>query len=96
MPPRRSPPAALPLTPPPVSRAPRLTTGIRLITPALRVPPLSFCSQKVELVRTQPFGVALLLDGKMQSTEKDEWLYHECLVHPALLMHRGPKSVFIW
>lgn len=51
--------------------------------------------QTVEIVRTEPFGVCLLLDGKMQSTEADEWIYHECLVHPAMLLHPNPKKVFI-
>lgn len=37
----------------------------------------------------------LLLDGKVQSAEADEHVYHECLVHPALLHHPNPKSVFI-
>ena len=37
----------------------------------------------------------LLLDGKMQSTESDEEVYHELLVHPALLQHPNPKTVFI-
>ncbi|KAH7434022.1 hypothetical protein KP509_07G097200 [Ceratopteris richardii] len=31
----------------------------------------------------------------MQSAEIDEWVYHECLVHPALLLHQGPRTVFI-
>lgn len=37
----------------------------------------------------------LLLDGKMQSSESDEEVYHELLVHPSLLQHPNPKSVFI-
>lgn len=37
----------------------------------------------------------LLLDGKVQSAEADERVYHECLVHPAMLHHPNPKSVFI-
>ena len=37
----------------------------------------------------------LLLDGKAQSAEADEFVYHECLVHPALLLHPNPKKVFI-
>lgn len=28
-----------------------------------------------------------MLDGKLQSAEKDEFIYHESLVHPALLLH---------
>jgi len=47
------------------------------------------------VVKTEPFGLVLLLDGKMQSTEHDEWIYHEGLVHPAMLLHPGPRRVFI-
>jgi thermospermine synthase len=31
----------------------------------------------------------------MQSTESDEEVYHELLVHPALLQHPAPRTVFI-
>lgn len=31
----------------------------------------------------------------MQSSEVDEWVYHELLVHPAMIMHPNPKTVFI-
>lgn len=51
--------------------------------------------QEIALLDTQPFGKVLTLDRKMQSAEMDEWVYHECLVHPALLLHQSPKSVFI-
>ena len=37
----------------------------------------------------------LLLDGKLQSAESDEKVYHECLVQPALLHHPAPKQVYI-
>jgi hypothetical protein len=37
----------------------------------------------------------LFLDGKVQSSEADEWVYHELLVHPALALHPNPKSVYI-
>ena len=37
----------------------------------------------------------LLLDGKSQSAEADEFVYHELLVHLALLLHPNPKTVFI-
>ena len=41
------------------------------------------------------FGRSLMLDGKTQSTERDEHIYHEALVHPAMLLHPDPRSVFI-
>ncbi|VVA10269.1 PREDICTED: thermospermine synthase [Prunus dulcis] len=40
-------------------------------------------------------GYALVIDGKLQSAERVEFIYHECLVHPALLLHDNPKTVFI-
>ena len=41
------------------------------------------------------FGRSLVLDGKTQSTEVDEFAYHEGLVHPAMIAHPGPVSVFV-
>jgi|TARA_B100000809_G_scaffold190350_1_gene188909 spermidine synthase len=51
--------------------------------------------QKVEVLDSELFGRSLVLDGKTQSTERDEHIYHETLVHPAMLCHPGPKQVFI-
>lgn len=51
--------------------------------------------QKVEIAESYQFGRCLMLDGKMQSAEKDEFIYHEALVHPALVTHPNPKRVAI-
>lgn len=55
--------------------------------------------QSVEIIETDPMGLTLVLDGKTQSAQMDEFIYHEALVHPALVTHgsnRGvPLSVFI-
>jgi spermidine synthase len=51
--------------------------------------------QEVRLIQSPTFGLTLLLDGKIQSTQVDEFIYHEALVHPAMVSHRAPKSVFI-
>ena len=51
--------------------------------------------QKVQVVRTSTFGKTLVLDGKTQSAERDEFVYHESLVHPAMLLHPHPKRVYI-
>ena len=51
--------------------------------------------QKVEVLDSELFGRSLVLDGKTQSTERDEHIYHETLVHPAMLCHPDPKQVFI-
>lgn len=51
--------------------------------------------QQVEVLESEIFGRSLVLDGKTQSTEMDEHIYHESLVHPAMLMHPNPRTVFI-
>lgn len=40
-------------------------------------------------------GRALFLDGKLQSCTADEFIYHEALVHPAMLQHGEPRRVLI-
>lgn len=51
--------------------------------------------QAVEVLETVPFGRCLVLDGKIQSAEVDEFVYHEALVHPVLTTHTAPERVFI-
>ena len=40
--------------------------------------------QSVAVLRTPTFGKMLVLDGDTQSSQADEKIYHESLVHPAL------------
>jgi spermidine synthase len=47
------------------------------------------------LFETKGFGKVLVLDKDVQSTEKDEYIYHETLVHPAMLAHPDPRRVLI-
>lgn len=51
--------------------------------------------QAVEVVDTVPFGRALITDRLMQSASRDEFIYHESLVQPALCAHPNPKRVYI-
>lgn len=51
--------------------------------------------QSIEVLELAELGRCLVLDGKTQSTEADEFVYHEALVHPALLAHPCPRRVFI-
>ncbi len=51
--------------------------------------------QSVDVVETGSYGVCLILDGKIQSSESDEFIYHEALIHPPLITHPNPKTVFI-
>ena len=51
--------------------------------------------QKVQVIETGPFGRSLVLDGKTQSSESDEFAYHEGLVQPVMVAHPSPQRVFI-
>jgi spermidine synthase len=51
--------------------------------------------QSVDIIDTGSFGVCLVLDGKIQSSESDEFIYHEALVHPAMLAHPNPVKVLV-
>jgi spermidine synthase len=51
--------------------------------------------QHIEVIDFGDYGRSLVLDGKVQSTETDEFIYHEALVHPALLTHPAPADVLI-
>ncbi len=51
--------------------------------------------QRVEVYDTHQFGKLFRLDGRLMTSEGDEFFYHECMTHPALLSHPNPQSVLI-
>jgi spermidine synthase len=51
--------------------------------------------QEITIVDTQVHGRMLFLDGICQSSENDEFIYHEMLVHPTLFSHSEPRSVLV-
>lgn len=51
--------------------------------------------QDAILADSHSFGRCLILDGEMQSAQLDEFIYHECLVQPAMILHARPKDVLI-
>lgn len=51
--------------------------------------------QEVALVETEDFGRALLLDGVIQTTEQDEFVYHEMLTHVPMCAHPAPRNVLV-
>ncbi len=51
--------------------------------------------QSVGVVRTPVFGKMLILDGDTQSSEHDEKIYHESLVHPAMAGAADRSQVLI-
>lgn len=51
--------------------------------------------QDILIVDTVLHGRMLMLDGVVQSCERDEFIYHEMLVHPAMFSHERPESVLV-
>ena len=51
--------------------------------------------QHVAVVRSAAFGKMLIIDGETQSSQADERIYHETLVHPALAASADRSEVLI-
>lgn len=51
--------------------------------------------QYLEIYESPLFGRMLVLDGAVQTTEADEFAYHEMLAHPALCTHPSPRRILI-
>jgi len=51
--------------------------------------------QKLTVFENADLGRVLLLDDVIMLTEKDEFTYHEMIVHPALLAHPNPEDVLV-
>ena len=51
--------------------------------------------QKVEVVETAGHGRLLLIDGMTMVSERDEFVYHEMIAHPALFLHPKPRRVLV-
>ncbi|PLX89144.1 MAG: spermidine synthase [Desulfuromonas sp.] len=51
--------------------------------------------QQLDIVETEDFGRMMLLDGLVMVTERDEFVYHDMITHPALFTHPAPKNVLV-
>lgn len=51
--------------------------------------------QKIEIFSNPKFGKVLVLDGIIQTTESDEFFYHEMFTHTPIIAHGNVKSVLI-
>lgn len=51
--------------------------------------------QKIEIYETESFGNLMVMDGFVMLTQRDNFLYHEMMTHPALFSHPDPKQVAI-
>jgi spermidine synthase len=51
--------------------------------------------QRIEVFDTEVMGRVLLLDGCFMVTQRDAFIYHEMLVHPAMQVLPKPRSVLV-
>ena len=51
--------------------------------------------QRLAIFETALFGRALMLDDIVQTTERDEFVYHEMIVHVPLLAHGAARRVLV-
>lgn len=72
-----------------------LHNGVKLALQAKQLCRKKTQYQDCRIYETSAFGKALFLDGVIQTTEADEFIYHEMLTHPPLLSHPQPKSILL-
>lgn len=51
--------------------------------------------QRIDVFQSPEFGRFLTLDGYMMLTEKDEFIYHEMIVHTPMAVNPGIKNVLV-
>lgn len=51
--------------------------------------------QEMALIETEQFGRMLVLDGTVQTTIEDEFVYHEMITHVPLSTHKNPKKALV-
>ena len=51
--------------------------------------------QRIEIYETEAFGRLMTLDGLVMVTDRDNFVYHEMMSHPALFTHPDPQDVLI-
>ncbi len=51
--------------------------------------------QELAVLDTHEFGRMLVLDGAIQTTIEDEFVYHEMITHVPLFTHPNPRSVAV-
>lgn len=51
--------------------------------------------QRIDIFESPEFGRFLTLDGYMMLTEKDEFIYHEMMVHVPMAVHPNVKKVLV-
>lgn len=51
--------------------------------------------QKIDVFETAEFGRMMTLDGYVMVTEKDEFIYHEMIVHVPMQVHKKAENILV-
>lgn len=51
--------------------------------------------QRIEIYETSHYGTLMVIDGFIMLSDRDNFLYHEMLTHPALFTHPAPRRVLV-
>ena len=51
--------------------------------------------QRIDVMTSKEFGTFMTLDGLMMVAEKDEFIYHDMIVHPALAVNPNINEVLV-
>ena len=51
--------------------------------------------QQIDILESEEFGRILVLDGFIMMTEKDEFIYHEMIVHVPMAVHPNARKVLV-
>ena len=51
--------------------------------------------QRIEVFETEKWGRLMAIDGYIMLSDRDNFLYHEMMSHPALFTHARPRKVLI-
>ncbi|MCD8038308.1 MAG: polyamine aminopropyltransferase [Lachnospiraceae bacterium] len=51
--------------------------------------------QRIDIFDSKEFGIFLTLDGYMMLTQKDEFIYHEMMVHVPMSVHPNVKKALV-
>ncbi|MDD4774186.1 MAG: polyamine aminopropyltransferase [Eubacteriales bacterium] len=51
--------------------------------------------QRIDVFDSKEFGRFLALDGYIMLTEKDEFVYHEMIVHPPMAVHPDARNILV-
>ncbi|HTH59449.1 MAG TPA: polyamine aminopropyltransferase [Paraburkholderia sp.] len=62
---------------------------------ARRLDAVDSAFQHIEIWDTPQLGCLFALDGRPMTSAGDEFIYHECMVHPAALTHPSPRAALV-